>query len=240
MNGGATIEYRDLRRDPVDQGQREIGDHRIEEERRRHADRDAERLAEHEADVPQRIGGVEIAPKRDRVVGRDQAPNDFPMKIGDEDQRRGGHRDHGGERRHDLVDVDLDAERIDERPTDSPPRPPSDSSAEKNSRPARRSSRRSGPPSRSSATSRSDRRRAIAVALGPSSNGASDSVIATATNRRICIGICEFDTPGASIRHAPIRQNSTNVARMTFGFRPGSASVHHERRHSVRPRRRAI
>jgi len=64
-------------------------------------------------------------------------------------------------------------------------------------------------------------------------------VIATATNKRICIGICEFDTPGASMRHAPIRQNSTNVARMTFGFRPGSASVI-TAAPFVRPRRRVI
>ena len=42
-------------------------------------------------------------------------------------------------------------------------------------------------------------------------SGVSDRVTASATNSRICAGIWLFEKPGASIRQAPMRQNSTKA-----------------------------
>jgi hypothetical protein len=42
-------------------------------------------------------------------------------------------------------------------------------------------------------------------------------VIARATNKRTWVGICVFENPGASIRHPPIRQNSTNAPIAALG-----------------------
>ena len=152
------------------------------------------------------------------------------MEVGDEDQRGRAERDEGRERRHLLVRIDLDAERVGETEQGSRRRRPASPAPRRTTAPERRSARRSSR-SQTRMTRHDDRIRRCAAPRLASSIGASASVPPTATNRRICMGICAPLSPGAIIRQAPTRQNSRKVAN-TRVVRPliARASGHHAER----------
>ena len=139
------------------------------------------------------------------------------MEVGDEDQRRRRQSDHrvasGGS---DLARA-RPRRRTDWRGRAGRRAPTaSDSSAEKNSRPSKpiiAADQRSR--SRSTAARRTDRRRASAAAAWSMSSGASASVDRDGDEQADLHRDLAFDTPGASIRQPPMRQNSTNVASMS-------------------------
>ena len=104
----------DLRRQPVDQRQRQIGHQRVDHIGRSDPEREAERFAERVGDLLERQTGVEVGPDRNDVVRSDEPAQQLPVQVGREQERDRGQRDQGRQRRHRLVPLDLKPERIGE------------------------------------------------------------------------------------------------------------------------------